>query len=113
MREEPMAASLELGAQLAIVVDLAVADQPQRAVGGTQRLMSAGDVDDREAPHPNCGWAVDVRAVVVRTTMNRDAPHLTERLRGRRAAVEVEDAVNAAHRCYPAGLLVACCDEGA
>ena len=47
---EAMAAGLELAAELAMVVDLAVEDDPDRAVFVGHRLLAAGPVDDRQAP---------------------------------------------------------------
>ena len=44
MREERVAATFELAAKLAVVVDLAVADEPDLAVGASQRLMPACEV---------------------------------------------------------------------
>ena len=43
---EAIAARLEFGTQLTIVVDFAVADQPDRAVGVYQWLTSALEIDD-------------------------------------------------------------------
>ena len=45
-------AALELGAQLAEVVDLAVEDDADRAVLVEDRLVAARQVDDRQAAHP-------------------------------------------------------------
>ena len=45
---EPMAEPLELVTQLDVVEDLAVEDDPQRAVLVRERLLAAGEVDDRE-----------------------------------------------------------------
>ena len=42
----------ELRAQLAVVVDLAVADDPESFVFVRDGLMAAGEVDDRQPAHP-------------------------------------------------------------
>ena len=55
VRQESVAVLLELAAQLAVVVDLAVADQQDRAVGVVQRLLAAGKVDDRQ-PAMSQAW---------------------------------------------------------
>ena len=48
MGSEPVAAAFELGAQRRKVVDLAVEDDPHRAVLVRQRLLPRGDVDDAQ-----------------------------------------------------------------
>ena len=45
---EMVAARLEIAAQLAMVVDLAVEDDPDRAVFVGHRLVAAGAIDDRQ-----------------------------------------------------------------
>jgi len=49
MGPEAMAEGLELGAQLDVVVDLAVEDHVPAAVLAVQRLRASGDVDDRQS----------------------------------------------------------------
>ena len=78
-----MAARLELAAQLAEVVDLAVADEPQRAVRVGERLVAAGEVDDREPAHAERAGAVDVHALVVGAAMDGDARHRREHVAAR------------------------------
>ena len=71
-----MAARLEVGAQLAIVVDLAVEDDPDGAVLVADRLVAAGEVDDAAAaacPRPT--RAVDVDAFVVGAPVNDGLTH--------------------------------------
>ncbi len=90
--------ALQLAAQLAVVVDLAVADQPQRAVLVRQRLVAAGEIDDRQPAHADRQRPVDVQAFVVGAAMARDPrPSRDSVAAGARAPVEVEDAVDAAH----------------
>ena len=50
-RVERVPAGVELRAQLAIVVDLAVEDHPDRAVLVADRLMAAGEIDDAQPAH--------------------------------------------------------------
>jgi hypothetical protein len=52
LRGEGVAQLLELGAQLAVVVDLAVEDEPDRLVLVGDRLVAAGPVDDGEPAVP-------------------------------------------------------------
>ena len=47
-RAESVALDLQLGAELDVVVDLAIEDDPQRAVLVAQWLLARGQVDDRE-----------------------------------------------------------------
>ncbi len=84
-------------AQLAIVVDLAVGDEPQRAVLVRQRLVTAADVDDRQAAHPQRERTVDVDTLVVRAAMDGEPPHRAQAVGRRGRAVELQDAVDAAH----------------
>ena len=96
-RLEAVAQRLQLGAQLAVVVDLAVAHQPERAVGVAQRLVATGQVDDRQAPHGDAAFTVDMHALVVRAAVARDVAHCRQQPRRHRLAVEADESVNAAH----------------
>ncbi len=87
----------QVARELAVVVDLAVGDQPQRAVLVRQRLVPAGEIDDRQPPHPDRQRAVGVDALVVGPAMARDPAHARDDLRRHRRAGEVENAVDAAH----------------
>ncbi len=70
-----MYARLELGAQLAIVVDLAVEDHLHIAVDGRHRLMPAGEIDDRQAAHAEQRALVAEEAFVVRTAVPDHVVH--------------------------------------
>src|ERR1041385_2820850 len=70
---------------------------PQSAIGVRKRLGPSREVDDREAPHADPAGAVQVEAFVVRTAMHGDAGHGLERRALGRAAIEVENAEDAAH----------------
>src|SRR5207244_9837314 len=64
---EPMALRLELAPQLAVVVDLAVVDEPERAVVARERLEArVGEVDDREPAEAERDALRRVTAVAVR-----------------------------------------------
>jgi hypothetical protein len=60
---ELMTERLKLLTQLAEVVDLPVANQPQRAIDVGQWLVPARKVDDRQAPHADCARRVDVHCL--------------------------------------------------
>ena len=72
---EAMPGALEPRSELAKVVDLAVADDPDALVLVGDRLMAAGEVDDRQAAHAEQHLAVQVVAVIVGAAMGRDRAH--------------------------------------
>ena len=80
-RPEPVTAGLEVGPQLGEVVDLAVEDQPHRAVLVGDRLVAGGEVDDAEAAHPEHRAGPRVEAFIVRAAVDHGAAqgaHLIE-----------------------------------
>ena len=97
-RREAMAGALELGGQLPVVVDLAVADDDDGAVFVGDGLVSARDVDDGEPSYPEEDVVVHVGSFVIRPPVDGHGAHPLERAglwpRIRR---EGEDPVNAAH----------------
>ena len=99
----------ELCAQLAVVVDLAVGDQPDRSVLVRQRLVPTGEVDDRQSAHAQRHGTVDVAPLVVGAAVDRAARHPVESRRHRGRAAELEEAVDAAHGQLP----VSACAVGA
>ena len=64
-RVESMSRALELVHQLAVVVDLAVLDDDDRAVLVRDRLVAAGQVDDRKPPRGDPDRPVEMRALGV------------------------------------------------
>ena len=79
-RLEAVAAPLEVAAQLAMVVDLAVENDPRRAVLVPHRLVAAREIDDRQAPHGEADLAHDHLALVVGTAVGDRRVHPAERL---------------------------------
>src|SRR5437667_8574602 len=77
---ELVAELFELLAQLAIVVDLAVENNPCRAVLIMNRLLSVGEIDNREASHRQSDAVAEIEPVVVRTTMMNRFVHAREQL---------------------------------
>ena len=75
-----MALSLELPAQLLVVVDLTVEHEREVAIVGVERLVAGRDVDDREAAHPDREVAADVGALAVRPTMDDGTQHAFEQV---------------------------------
>jgi len=83
----------ERGAHLLVVVDLAVADEPDVASRVGERLAPAADVDDRQPPVPEPG-AFDVHsALVVGSAMHETPEHPLGLTRGLRTV----DGGDAAH----------------
>ena len=93
--------ALELGPEIAVVVDFAVEDRPDRAVFVRQRLPAAFQVDDAQPPVDQDGSTIRVHAGIVRTAMGRDVPHL-KRAPGRAVVQPIwgHNSRNSAHeRC--------------
>jgi len=93
-RLKPAARGHELGAQLAIVVDLAVEDDPVAAGGVAHGLAPGHEIDDRQPRHPEPDVAGGVDARVVGAAMLEKAEHRGQELARGRADV----AGDAAHQ---------------
>ena len=74
LRAERVAPGLEPAPEGGEVVDLAVEDGPDRAVLVRERLMPAGQVDDRQPAEPERGVVVAVGPGVVRARGGRSGP---------------------------------------
>ena len=85
VRAEGVPGALELVAQLGVVVDLAVLDDDDAAVLVRDRLVAAGEVDDREAPRAERDLAVDVLAGAVGAAVDELRRSSREAPRRRRA----------------------------
>jgi len=79
VRAEGVARGLELGAQLAVVVNLAVVDEPDRLVLVGDRLMATGAVDDRQAPVAQAHVVPLKTAGVVRAAVHEHRGHAAEK----------------------------------
>lgn len=77
-RGEDVAARLQLSAQLPVVVDLTVEDDPAGAVLVGERLMAGLDVDDAQPSAGKPYWAVEKEAFVVRASMGDGPSHRLE-----------------------------------
>src|SRR5204862_8006508 len=95
-RSERVALTLELTAQLRIVVDLAVLDDDARSVLVRNRLVAAGKVDDREAPRGKCDGTVDEVATAVRSPVHERRAHRGQPLYVRRTVAR-RDPTDPAH----------------
>ena len=95
---EPIPEIGQLPAQLRMVVDLAVEDDPRGGIVIGQRLMATLDVDDREPSHRQADAALDDGPRVVRPAVGERVAHAVEELR-RRPLVRCDgDAADPAHR---------------
>jgi hypothetical protein len=74
-RVEAVPERLELGAELAIVVDLAVEDDPDRAGLVVDRLPPAGQIDDAQATHAEAHAGADMDAFVIRAAVPDHLAH--------------------------------------
>ena len=91
-------AVLQLLAQLAEVVDLAVEDQPERSVFVRHRLAGrVAQVDDGEAPVAEARGPVQMQALPVGPTVGQGGGHGSDVLAPHRAAAR-EHSAHAAHR---------------
>ena len=86
MRAEPVTGAFELVLELAVVVDLAVLDDDDGAVLVRDRLVAAGQVDDREPARRDADALLRVHALGVGAAMD-------ERLRHRTQPVDIERRV--------------------
>ena len=80
-RAEAVAGALELVHQLAVVVDLAVLHDDDGAVLVRDRLIAAGEVDDREPPRRDSDRPVDMRPLGVGAPVVERGGHPAEPFR--------------------------------
>ena len=102
----------ELGAQVEVVVDLAVEDDRVAAILRGDRLMAAGDVDDGEATHAEAEIAVDELAAVVRSAMDDAVALRDDRLARDGPSTPAVPPGDAAHASAPAPRLAIDIDRG-
>ena len=89
----------QLGGQLDVIEDLAVERDPHVAVRRGERLLAAGEVDDREASVTEGGALVEVDAGRVGPAMAHGLDHALEHgARRERASLESDEAGDATHR---------------
>ncbi len=98
----PLASSRRRSA--GIVVDLAVEDRPDGAVLVRERLMAAGQVDDRQPAEPQRGTIVAVGPRVVGPAVDEPVRHRAERsVRERVVGIGPGRAADAAHSARSTG----------
>ena len=95
---EVVAQGRQLAGQLAEVVDLAVVDHAQIAVGAEHGLLAAGQVDDRQAPVGQAHPGGEVQATLVGAAVELRLVHgLEQGAIGLALLCQVEDAGDTAH----------------
>jgi hypothetical protein len=95
---EAVAEGLELPAQLDVVEDLAVEDDPDRVVLVGHGLIARGEIDDAEARMRQCYRAELAHPGAVGTAMTQRAQRGFTRERAcRRNSIETENTGNATH----------------
>src|SRR5262249_1882999 len=87
----------ELSSELGIVVDLAVEDDPHRAVFVRDGLVSVREVDDAQPAHAERDAPAEMNALVVRPTMRHPAAHRADLTLGDRTATRAQDSRDSAH----------------
>ncbi len=88
--------------RFAVVVDLAVEDDPHRAVLVGDGLVPAVQVDDRQPAVAQDRLAAGVQPLIVRTAMADRIGHLLDQARlDRTSRIEGDDAADAAHGLVP------------
>ena len=100
-RAEHVAGRLQLGAQLGVVVDLAVLDDDDAPVLARDRLVAALEVDDRQPPRGEPGLAVDHLAAAVGPAVPERRAHGAEHVAVDGPPVGADDAADAAHISPP------------
>src|SRR5260370_165568 len=83
VRRHRVAKPDQLRSKLGVVVDLPVEDDPQRAVLIADRLVAAGEVDDRQPPATARDALAYAGPFVVRPSMRDAGAHSVEHLRNR------------------------------
>jgi hypothetical protein len=72
---EPVATPDELFSELAVVVDLTVADESQTSIFAEKGLASSGDIDDGESLETKCRSDKSYRSRIIRTAMMEAIDH--------------------------------------
>jgi hypothetical protein len=93
-----MSRRLESLANLTVVVNFAVKNNPDRLILVRQRLVSGGQIDNAQSAMAEGGAIVDINARIVGTAVRKDVPHPQDALAiVRSKAVGRNDACDSAH----------------
>ena len=74
-RAVPVTAALQIAADIGVVVDLAVEDDPDRPVFVRRRLLAGAQIDDAEAAVGKGGVCVEVQARLVGPAVDENVAH--------------------------------------
>src|SRR5436190_15559662 len=94
---ELVAALFKVVSQLAVVIYLAVKNDPLSLVGVVDRLFAAGEVNDRQPSHGESNVLIDVKSVFVRPAVNDSMVHRFEDRAVDRAAIGIYKSGDSAH----------------
>ena len=94
---EVIALGLQFSAQLPVVVNLTVANQPECLIDIGQGLMATGQINDRQPSHGNSAGAIDMHTLVIRPPMSGNVPHCRQHVGGDRLPIKPINSVNTAH----------------
>ena len=98
-----MAAGDELLAQAKVVVNLAVEDNPDRAVLVADGLMAGCEVHDAQPAHADADMSIKIEALVIRTPVSHDAAHFPKRVRvSPSVPPKLQNASDATHPLFAA-----------
>jgi hypothetical protein len=98
LSSEDMAARLQIPAQILVVVDFAVENDPYGFVFVAEGLVAGVQIDDGKPAKPKPDWPGAVVALVIGTAMLNGVRHRLEQpARYASRAIEIQFAANAAH----------------
>jgi hypothetical protein len=92
-----VAAFLEVFTEFAIVVDLAVKNNPRGAVGVVNRLLPALEINDRKTPHRQPHAVAHIETILVRAAMMNGLVHTRQQLAIDRRAITANVSCYATH----------------
>src|SRR5438094_410565 len=96
-RLECVPKTLELVAELDIIVDLPIEDDLQLPIFIADRLGSPLDIDDREPAVPQPDLSVDERALPIRPAMAKHSHHSAHERRVDRTTRRIKHSANSTH----------------
>src|SRR2546421_5117771 len=95
---EGVAKLLQLFTKFAVVIDLAIENNPGCAILIVDRLLAAFHIDDRQPSHAQAHTLVEVEAVIIRAAMFYRLAHPGQKRLVHEGAVILDDAYNATHK---------------
>ena len=87
----------ELVAEFAVVIDLAIENYPRGAVLVVDGLLPTLQVDYRQAPHAKAYRPVDIKAIIVWSTMTDRRAHPSQQILVNVRPVATNYACNSTH----------------